>query len=292
VWAVQAEGWESFYPTSGETFFIDPVNGSDYKRGTDFYHPLSTLQAAIDRCEDKRGDQVICARGPYDITTPVLFNKTGITVKAAEFGGQRKVIGEYNALLSNAAYTDGPVALVSAACTIDGFGFVSRDVGATFYDGAALLLRGSLAGTADANPFNVRITNCRFPKWGLDNRIGIGIDGSSDCMIDHCTFEGVSATFDSGIYVQGATQNIHIHRNVFRQCTYGTVFGSFAGGGPHCIISENWYEDSKCLSASSAATGLVCGNWLEGATDSGSYNGDVDTLNGYGLVFCDQHYAE
>lgn len=292
VWAVQAEGWESFYPTMGETFFVDPVNGSDGKNGKSFYHPMKTLQAAIDRCESSRGDQIIAAKGSYEVTTPVLFNKTGISVRVSDFGGQRANVGEYCGIYSAAAYTDGPAAIVTKACTIDGFGFVSRDVGANFYSGAALLLRGSAAGVADANPFNTKIVNCRFPKWGLDNRIGVAIDGSSDCGIINCMFEGVGTSFGSGIYVQGATQNLLIQGNTFRSCTYGVLFGSFAGGGPHCLIEQNRCEDSKLLSAASAATGLVCNNWLEGATDTGSYNDTVDNLNTLGLVFCDQHYAE
>ena len=105
----------------------------------------------------------------------------------------------------------------------------------------------------------------------------------------------MGASFASGIYVQGATQNIEISNNVFRQCTYGILFGAFAGGGPHCLIRGNVCEDSKLLSAgvsSEANPGLVCDNWCEGATDSGSYNDTVDNLNTGGLVFVDQHYAE
>jgi hypothetical protein len=58
------------------------------------------------------------------------------------------------------------------------------------------------------------------------------------------------------------------------------------------MIGENVCEDSKLLSAASAATGLIYGNYLETATDTGSYNTTVATLQGYGLNFSGNHYSE
>ncbi len=250
---------------------------------------FATMQAAIDACVDSRGDVIYVARGGYEVSETVTFNKTGISVIGQTFGMNPYSRGEYCSIYAAAGFTDGPVATITSPCFIQGLGFVSRDTGATFYDGAAALI----GGLATASPFGVHMKWCRFPKWGLDNRIGLAIEGSSDCLIEECDFEGVTTDFDSGIYVQGATQNLVIRGCHFRDCTYGIVFGAFAGGGPHCIIGpNNIFEDSKVLSAASAATGIVCGNYSEGATDTGSYSATVDTLNGYGLVFTDMHYAE
>lgn len=275
--------------TVGEMFFADPVDGDDDNDGLLADEAKKTLQAAIDLCEANRGDVVIRMRGGEEVTTPVLFNKAGITVVSEGYGMAPLAIGEYFSTYAAAALTDEPAGIVSAdGVTLCGLGFVSRDVGATFWAGAALLI----GGVADASPFGVRVMNCRFPKWNLDNRIGLAIEGSSNCIIEHNDFEGVGASFDSGIYVQGATQNVEILNNRFRDCTYGILFGAFAGGGPHCVIKGNVCEDSKLLSAASAATGIVCDNWCEGATDTGSYNDTVNNLNTHGLVFSDQHYAE
>lgn len=247
-----------------------------------------TLQDAIDECVAGNGDIIVCLPGGQTVTETVTVDCSGITIIAAHRGIQPFANGEYFALLADAAFTDGPVATITAPCTIIGMGFASRDTGATFYSGAAALI----GGEADANPFGVHMKGCRFPKWGLDNRIGLAVEGSSDILIEECSFEGVGSAFDSGIYVQGATQNIVIRRNHFRDCTYAIVFGAFAGGGPHCMIGQNVCEDSKLLSAASAATGIVYDNWLETATDTGSYNDTVNNLNTLGLQFSDQHYAE
>lgn len=246
------------------------------------------IQTAIDACVAGNGDIILVERGGHEVSQTVAFDCSGIRAIAVDDGLSPLGRGEYNGIYAASSFIDGPAATITAPCYIEGFGFVSRDTGATFYDGAAALI----GGLATALPFGVHMKHCRFPKWNLDNRIGLAVEGSSDCVIEECYFEGVGADFDSAIYVQGATQNIEIIRNHFRDCTYGVLFGAFAGGGPHCIILENVCEDAKLLSASSAATGLVAGNYCEGATDTGSYNTTVDTLNGYGLVFSANHYAE
>ena len=270
-------------------FFVDPSAGQDGNSGLDPRRALKTLQTAIDLCVANRGDIIVVQRGNLDVTETITFNKAGITVIGQQFGISPFAHGEEISVLANASFTDGPVATITATCAIHNMAFVSRDTGATFFDGAAMLI----GGLATALPFGVHIRGCRFPKWNVSNRIGIAIEGSSDVLIEDCDFEGVGADFDSGIYVQGACQNLSIRRNHFKDCTFGVEFGAFAGGGPHVMLGpDNVFEDGKVLSASNAATGLVFGNYSEGATDGGSYNSTVNTLNALGLVFSDMHYAE
>lgn len=261
----------------GRVFVVDPADLTNY-----------SLQDAIDDCVAANGDVILNLPGGQSVDETVAFNKSGITVMAVSRGLSPYVSGEFFAIYAGANFVDGPAATITEPCTIIGMGFASRDTGALFWSGAACLI----GGDADATPFGVHMKGCRFPKWGLDNRIGLAIEGSSDCLIEECSFEGVGSAFDSGIYVQGATQNLVIRRNHFRDCTYAVLFGAFAGGGPHIMIGSNVCEDSKLLSAASAATGIVYDNWLETATDGGSYNDTVDNLNALGLQFADQHYAE
>ncbi len=270
-------------------FFVDPTSGNDSNSGLDPRRALVSLQAAIDLCVANRGDIIVCLRGGLTVTETITFNKSGITVVGQQYGMSPFARGEFFSILADDTFTNGPVATITAPCTISGLGFASRDTGGLFFSGAAMLI----GGLATASPFGVHIKNCRFPKWNLSNRIGIAIEGSSDCLIEECDFEGVGADFDSGIYVQGACQNLVIRRNHFRSCTFGVLFGAFAGGGPHIMLGpDNVFEDGKVLSAASAATGLIFGNYSEGLTDGGSYSTTVNALNALGLVISGMNYFE
>ena len=271
----------------GKVFYCDPTSGNDANDGTSSTKAKKTMNAAIGLCEANRGDLIIRMRGGEEVTETVAFDVAGITVVTENYGAAPIATGELFSTYSAAAFTDGPAATITERCTLIGLGFISRDVGATFYGGAACLI----GGVGAATPFGVHMIGCRFPKWNYTNRIGLAIEGSSDCTIEHCFFEGVGADFDSGIYVQGATQNLEIKDCRFRDCTYGILCGAFAGGGPHAIIKGNVCEDSKLFSAGTG-TGILVDNWCEGATDTGSYNDTVDNLNTAGWVFTGQHYAE
>ena len=273
----------------GQVFYVDPASGSSGAGGSAPDDAFDTLQAGIDACVDDRGDVIMRMRGGEEVTETVAFNKSGIYVKAVTYGVNPFASGELFSTYSAAAFTDGPAATVTKRCTIEGLGFVSRDTGATFYDGAAMLI----GGEADATPFGAHIKNCRFPKWGLDNRIGLAVEGSSDVIIEDCDFEGVGADFASGIYVQGATANITIRNNHFRDCTQGIQFGAFAGGGPDCIIQGNVAIHGSLLAVPGTAVGAVIGNYIPTLDVGNAYGGDsLATLEGYGLWFADNHYSE
>ena len=273
----------------GKVFYVDPGNGFDGNSGTKPTQAFSTLQAGIDACVDGRGDVIMRLPGGEEVTETVAFDKSGIYVKAVTYGVNRFASGELFSTYAATSFIDGPAATITKRCTIEGLGFVSRDAGTTFFSGAAMLIGGDgLAGQ-----FGAHILNCRFPKWGFTNRIGLAVEGTSDVVIEGCDFEGVTTNFASGIYVQGATANISIIGNRFRDCTQGIQFGAFAGGGPDCIIQGNIAVHGSLLSVPSAAVGAVIGNFIPTLDVANAYGGtslgDLETL---GLWFADNHYSE
>lgn len=249
-----------------------------------------TIQNAIDECVAGNGDIILTMPGGISVTSTVLFNKSGIRVMALSMGTRNPIVnGEYHAIWSTTLTAD-PVAKISQPCYIEGIGFAGADAGAVFFSGAACLI----GGDADASPFGVYMKNCRFPKWGLDNRIGLAIEGSSDVTIDECGFEGVGSALAVGIYVQGATQNLTIRGCHFRQCTAAVQFGAFAGPdtGPHLIMDRNIVEDGLILdSQGNTANAFLTDNYSELVTGS-SYDASVATLQGQGIQFAGNHYKE
>ncbi len=247
-----------------------------------------TMQQAIDATVAGNGDVILRLAGGEEVTTPVLFNKAGIRVMAVGPTLNPLVSGEFHSIFSASSLTDEPCAVISERCTIEGMGFVSQDTGATFFSGAALLI----GGTSDANPYGVQIKRCRFPKWGLANRIGIGIEGSSDLLIEECTFEGVGSNLDIGIYLQGACANPIIRNCYFRDCTYAITHGAFTSG-PHFVYQGNVMHASKLLNnTGKTATGMVIDNYSPYVTNATTYDTTVSALQGLGLDFAGNHYTE
>ena len=272
----------------GKKFWRDYSNGSDSNEGTEA-GPVKTLQEAIDRTVSGRGDMIICKPGGEPVTTPVLFNKSGIMVVASQYGANPFSIGELFSIYAAEALVDSPVATVTERCLIQGLGFAGRDSRTAFGFGAALLV-GNLPD--DAGPFGVHLKGCRFPKWGLDNSKGIALMGPSDIRVEACGFEGGGADFDAGIYLQGAAQNVDLINNIFRDCTYAIETGVFAGGGPEAIIMGNIMQGSKFLNCPSALTGLVCDNWSPYSTNATTYNDTVTNMETLGLSITGNHYSE
>ncbi len=282
----------------GLSFFVN-TNTASAARNTDrtWFFPdgrrvFTTLQAAIDACVSSRGDRIYIARGTETVTETVAFNKTGITVMVQDFGGHRKAMGEFTALLADTTFTDGPVATFTAPCTVIGLGFVGRDTGATFFSGASALI----GGLATASPYGVHLYQCRFPKWGLNARFGLAIEGSSDCLIEDCTFEGVGSDLEAGIYLQGATANLEVKDNRFTDCDYAMEFGAITGGGPGPDLD---FHGNRIVGANSkgidtngqTGNGLIWNNFFNtvvGTTNT--FDAAVSTLETNGFMCVGNNY--
>lgn len=271
-----------------QVFYQDPSAGAANNVGSRDA-PVLTMTQALALCTAGRGDVIVRMRGGEEVTATTEFNVAGVTVVPVPAGLSPAFNGEFSSMYAADTFTDGPVATITERTTIIGLGFASRDTGTLYYSGAALLV----GGDSDATPYGVHLYKCRFPKWGLDNRMGIGIEGSTDVLIEECYFEGVTSALDIGIYVQGATQNLEIKDCRFRQCTYAITHGSFASSGPHAFYHGNFVEDGKLLNAASkAATGLITNNYLETAVGTGSFDVNYATLTGLGLHCSGNHYKE
>jgi len=269
-------------------FYQDPVAGAAENVATRDA-PVLTMTQALAVCEDGRGDVIVRMRGGEKVTETTEFNKAGVTVVAVDAGLNPLFRGEYFSMYADAAFTDGPVARFTERCTIIGLGFASRDAGSLFFSGAAALI----GGDADATPFGVHMLGCRFPKWNFTNRIGLAIEGSSDVLIEECSFEGVGSAFASGIYAQGAMQNLEVRGCRFRDCTYSITHGAFAGGGPHCVYIDNVVEDGKFLNSDSKpATGLITNNHFETAVGTATFDVNYAALAALGLYCSGNQYAE
>jgi hypothetical protein len=244
------------------------------------------LQGAIDKCEHNRGDVIYVARAYKAITTPILFNKRGISVIAQGFGMNPFDMGEYFSFDLTSA--DAPAAIVSQYCYIYGLGFNTNWVDAGV--GASLRVDASVS-----YPGWGYFDHCRFMNWSGTTIYGINFEAGANYLVEKCTFEGVSGAFQAGIAFGGSPTQNPTHNQVlecrFRDCTYAI---EHKDGTPHNFLyKSNVCIDSKLLnSKNAAANGLVADNWLETATDGSSYDTTVAAMKANGINFSGNHYSE
>ena len=164
-------------------FFVDPA-ASGSSHGLDHYQPVKTLQEAIDLCEDNVGDTIYVRSGSHGVTTPVLFNKKGIIVKALTLGYEPSVRGERCTVSAASTFTDDYVAKIYQPCWIFGLGFAGRDL-----TKGSLLIDCQESGGFDGG-FSW-LYQCRFSAWYGAIDAGIRTIGGDSNRIEECTFSGL-----------------------------------------------------------------------------------------------------
>ena len=249
---------------------------------------VDTWQSAIDACVADKGDVIVAMNAGKEVTASVNFNKAGIRVMAMDYGLSPLSGGEYTSIYAGENFIDGPVAIITQPCRIEGIAFASRDTGALFYSGAAALI----GGLATALPFGVHMKHCRFPKWGMGNRIGLAIEGSSNCLVDRCDIEGA---FDSGIYVQGACGHLQIRKSHFSLATYAITFGAFANAGVNTQFllgpGNVTIGPTKFLSGTAnTGKGTIFGNYFATAVGNATFDQALSSVETAGWHCVDNGY--
>jgi len=295
--------------TIGNTFYVKRTADTDYSDFFDKYNYVnsdgknsvhSTLQSAIDACVNWRGDRIITGRGTFVVTTPVLFNKQGITVQtgfdvSGEDSGERFCINA-DATANIAA------AIISEPCTIIGLGFDSAN-------SAGGTVTSSAAGSGFDGGNYCRFINCRFTNWGHAQE-AVTLNYNDYVKFENCSFDGTingeagsANVFDSGLNItQG--HYINVIDCTFRGCTYAITHGTpnpadADHSNKSLCYKGNKILDGKFVNWNTTATytetsGLVADNWFGVATGTGVYSEAVATTQGNctALRFAGNHYSE
>jgi len=274
----------------GKVFYVNPATGGADDYDTQFpdidgITCFSTHQGAIDACVSNRGDLIIVKRGYEAVTTPVLFNKAGITMVAQGFGMPPREQGEYFCI----DCSSGPAAILSLPCHIKGLGFHTSDTGTKSCN---MRVDGDTSGW----PGWYHIEDCRFPNWGTATEYGINFEGGANSLVSSCTFEGTSGgqKFAAGIAFGGGSLTNPIQNTVedcrFRSCDY--AFDHVDGTVQKFTYKSNVIQDGKRLnSRAGAGDGLMCDNWLPTAnTTNLSDDRTIDELIVQGILISGEHY--
>jgi hypothetical protein len=279
------------------TFFVDGGHSEadDNNDGTDPRYPLATISQGITNATDGRGDLVLVSPGTYNPTAAITVDKADIRLIAVPIGGNPEQPENGTVVYPAASYDTGPMFIVEAPCTIQGFDIVTRNTGP--HGGAIATAAASLVFDGDGGSYNggfCHIKNCRFVDWwGAVS--GIYFIGGAYNLIENCVFE----SFDSGIQFYSGTHNPTY--NVIRRCWFVDNTNGIemvVGSTPHnVVIQENIFMDYTDAidfnqAGGGAGDGLVCGNWFETATDAATYDCTVAQAQAIGWNFSGNHYSE
>jgi hypothetical protein len=196
---------------TGTVFYVDPnhVDNDDRRDGTNPTAPLSTVAAALAKCQAYRGDVIAVMAndgwqygGSSDYTTPiiesVIVDVPGVRIVGVSPSG---ALGVY----WQPATADGICITVNALdVTVEGFAFM-----------------GDGGGTA------------------ILAQYGVGNEGDN-LVVRHCFF---ADDLDEGIILDFSWY-VDIHHNMFDECDYGIYTNPVAMNNPaYARIHHNWFHD-------------------------------------------------
>lgn len=277
----------------GETFFVSRNAGSSSYDGKSAEEPKATIQDGVDAATDWRGDTVVLmcdasSSTSQQVSTALACDCPGLTIRGLNLVNPLNPEQNMIYYKSGSSY-DGTAVTITQPTIFYGITFGSAASGTypiVNIDGT----NGSFSGS-----FNAFI-NCRFVNWSAAPYM-VQLYGSACNHFVNCQFEDFAGGVTYGVhlrgdddYSQGANYNQFIGCH-FVGCAYAFgVEGSSTANDT--LIKECTVIDGKLLDSNGRGNGLICGNYLETSTDTGSYDATVDTLNGYGWNMSGNNYAE
>jgi hypothetical protein len=252
---------------------------------------FSTLQGAIDACVDDRGDVIYVARGYAVITTPVLFNKAGISVIAQGYGMPPMFMGEYFAQDNTTG--GAAAAIISKSCLIYGLGFHTAWTGGI----SSNVVYDSASGEAGW----VWLHSCRFMNWTTATVYGINCEAGANMIFENCSFEGAASQpfVNAGIAFGGSATNNPIRNIVkdcwFSNCTYAIEHKDGTPQefiyGPGNITVKATSQATKFLNSKAATmSGMVCGNFFYTDVGTGTFDQTAANMETDGCILVGNEY--
>jgi len=252
-------------PGGGKTFYVRGLAaapGLDTHEGTDPEYPLLTIQAAIDKCSQRRHDYVFVQDSYQEDVVSILCNKRNLHLIGLTEGNQM-----------------GGRALVD----MQGVDACFK----TYGTGGSLELAGFRMGSAgeacievaEVSWFN-HIHHCSFGHFlpAQDGILCEGANHTQSWIVDHCHFSE-SLTRD-GIRVENPAWSMFNH-NLFKvkagigvHITGGTNLGAILGNVFVSLIADALVAGWAIDLAAAVDWGIIAGN-------KASCNGQAGTTNPY-----------
>lgn len=298
---------------NGKTYFVDPVNGNDNKTGLTRADALATKQAAVDKCTDGAGDTIIVLPGAENVATATIFNKSGLTVMASEYGmnpfnPERFYHTGINASTGVACYDGGPSAIFKRPTAIYGITFIGgKSSVQTYAPGTA---GNHYAESVTESPACVAIAGggsyyggynffkcCKFVGWGV-TRNGIEQAAGGYNCFESCWFEGLTAGYAPRVNGYGNPNYDQLINCHFVGCTAGIELfepGTNAVTPSYALWKGNTFlacTKALDLNGNSGCTGLIADNYFPSFTKDTFADVNLAGVQSAGFGVVNNHYEE
>ncbi len=253
----------------GNVFYVDNTNGSNSYNGKSWANAFSTLNYAISKCTDAKGDMIYIA--PYHTETidaaagtasgvatdELVIDKTHITIRGLGSGMCRPTF----TLGSTAGAQTTAGVVVTAATTyvvIDNLRFVS---------GLENLANGI---TFNATADHGTVMNCDFQDGAVDLEMVTGLSIATDCddmSILYNNFRTtVSGNCESAIELVGTSERCRIIGNIAQGTYSNAPLDADAAASTEMVVKYNVFANVGNLGAGfhGGCTGIVAWNAIAG----------------------------
>ena len=233
--------------STGDTWFVDPVNGNCSFPGKTRIAAFALLSTAIAAASE--GDTIVCMPGVIVEAAQVAVNVPHITICTACSGDH--YFGSDWQLVAHAAFTTAPILKITVPCTIEGLA-----IGGRFATGATVEVEYDSAGTEDGR--GVKFLRCAFTDLAALH--GVLLNGAQEITFEHCLFNGFQGT-GAGIYIQAGTTDevwgVLVTDSYFYHNIYGLELK--AGDAPEVIILRNnlFVDHTKPIDTNAINTSLI-----------------------------------
>lgn len=255
--------------SSGSVFFVSSVIGTSSYDGKSLATPLSTLDAAVNKCTANNGDVIIVLPGHNEgiVLTEIDFDVAGITVIGLGTGSLKPTIdfdhanaivavGASNITLKNLRFRVSANA-VTKGLDIEAGATGTKVIGCDFGYAETATDEFAIAIANNAGCNDTVIEDCYFAAGAQAAVVAIKLIGASDNVaVKNCRFIGAHST----AMINGITTlstNLLIHGNIMQQGA--TEPGIELLTGTTGVISNNYIATNL---ATKAAAIVADGCWL------------------------------
>ena len=294
-------GFTGINNPGGQTYYVgasgyaaagDGIAPSNSNTGTSPQAPLSTIQAALDKCVSGRGDVVAVLPGSYTVSAAITMTKDDVRLVSAQPVGPR----EYGpVVIVDATAATSLLTINANNCTVDGIVF-DDNVAAATADTGAIMINTASTGKLFSGTI---LRNCYIDMDGADtDRDGICVGLTADatdaapkttvegCVVYNCEQDAIVVNVGSDGSV---VRDCYIYDDGTRLCRYGVEVLAIecAVEGCDIMLSDTatpgacvhngiaaarllvtgsnlhaWGADTTCILVVNTATQRTANNWL------------------------------